>query len=72
MVSKYQATERSATIIDFTAYRTNKRAAAGSSRNQVCSTAPNSAIVPLYVFWLFLAWTPLGLMGLPVTENQRS
>ncbi|MBT1516756.1 MULTISPECIES: hypothetical protein [Bradyrhizobium] len=65
-------TDTSATIIDFTAYRMNKRAAAELSRDEVYSTAPYRAVASFYFFWPFLAWIPFGLLDLPASDQEPS
>ncbi|WP_157644399.1 hypothetical protein [Bradyrhizobium sp. WSM2793] len=63
-------TASSATIIDFSAYRLNKRTVAKLSRDTVCSAAPHGAIASYYFFWLFLAWTPFRLLCLPASKQE--
>ncbi|MCA6116745.1 hypothetical protein J6524_17845 [Bradyrhizobium sp. WSM 1738] len=65
-------TETSATIIDFTAYRMNKRAAADLSRDEIWLTAPYPAVASFYFFWPFLAWIPFGLLDPSVSEQETS
>lgn len=67
-----QVIESSATIIDFNAYKMNKRIAARQSRGTVCSTAPYDAVASYYFFWLFLAWMPFGLLRLPAAKQEPS
>ncbi|MBT1517380.1 hypothetical protein KIP88_44545 [Bradyrhizobium sp. SRL28] len=62
--------ETSATIIDFNAYRTNRRAAVELSRDDVRSSAPYSALGPFWLFWPFLAWMPFGLLNLLAAEQE--
>jgi hypothetical protein len=69
---KDQVTKTSATIIDFSAYKANKRARAELSRVDVCSTAPYGAVVSFFFVWPFLAWMPFGLLYLAAAEQETS
>ncbi|MCP3380346.1 hypothetical protein NLM31_08150 [Bradyrhizobium sp. CCGUVB4N] len=58
-----EVSERTATIVDFAAYRMKKRARVDLSRGEV--RAAHGAVLPLVLFSLFLAWVPFAYMGWP-------
>ncbi|MHB0791241.1 hypothetical protein [Bradyrhizobium sp. 5.13L] len=48
----------SATIIDFNAFKANRRAAVKIGRDAPSSTVLEGALAPLFFFPLFLTWMP--------------
>jgi len=67
---KHQVKETSATIIDFSAYRTSRLAEAELPLDDVRLTAPYSAVLACHFYWSFLAWIPFGLLDLPAVERD--
>lgn len=65
-------TETSAKIIDFSVYKTNKRAESELLRGDVYSTAAYGALAFFYFFWPLLAWPPFGLLDRTASRQDRS
>lgn len=62
----------SATIIDFNAFKANRRIAVKIGRDTPSSTALEAALAPLFFFPLFLTWMPFCLMALPAGGQETS
>lgn len=62
----------SATIIDFSAYRTNKRGSAQPAHDQICLSARVGALLALSWFWPVLAWMPLASFDLAARQEDHS
>jgi hypothetical protein len=55
----------SATIIDFNAFRPNRRVADRVTRDRPSTTAAEGVLADLFFYPVFLAWLPFCLMALP-------
>lgn len=55
----------SATIIDFNAFRPNRRVADSVTRDRPSTTADDGVLAGLFFYPVFLAWLPFCLMALP-------
>ncbi|MGY4502240.1 hypothetical protein ACVWYH_006197 [Bradyrhizobium sp. GM24.11] len=62
----------SATIIDFKAFKANRRAAAKMAGEAPSSMALEGALAPLFFFPLFLAWMPFCLAALPAGDQETT
>jgi hypothetical protein len=60
----------SATIIDFSAYRTNRRIEGELSPNGIGLELTSDAALDCSFYWSFLAWIPFGLPDLTAAERE--
>ncbi|MDA9393115.1 hypothetical protein WN73_21640 [Bradyrhizobium sp. CCBAU 45394] len=67
-----QVTQTSAIIIDFKAYKMNKRASAKLSQDTACFISISETIESCCLFWLCLAWVPFGLLSPPVFKRDHT
>lgn len=64
--------DTSATIIDFSAYKANKRASAQQPRRVPYSSTLDGELLSFYFFWPFLAWIAVSWLDPATSELERS